>query len=42
MVISTTTGNLRERFVKCPGQTSMYNRYGLWHCHDSAPQMGLY
>ena len=21
----------------CPRQTSMYNRYGPWRCHDSAP-----
>ena len=42
MVTGTTTGNLRECFVKRPRQTSMYNRYGPWHCHDSAPLMGPY
>ena len=36
----TTTGNLRERFVKRPRQTSMYDRYGPWRGHDSAPQTG--
>ena len=33
MVMCTTTGNVRERFVRRPrqtGQTSMYDRYGLW------------
>ena len=45
MVTCTTTGNLRDRFVKCPRQTrqtSMYNRYGPWRCHDSAPQIRPY
>ena len=40
MVICTTTGNLRDRFVKRPRQTSMYYHYGPWRCHDSAPRMG--
>ena len=30
MVICTTIGNLRERFVKRPKQTSMYDYYGPW------------
>ena len=42
MVMSTTTGDLRVSFVKRPRKTSMYNRYGPWLCHDSAPQMGPY
>ena len=41
MVARTTTGNLRDCFVKRPGQTSMYYRYGPWHCHVSAPHWGL-
>ena len=40
MVTGTTTGNLRERFVKRPRQTSIYNRYGPWRCYDSAPRKG--
>ena len=39
MVMCTTTGNLRERFVKRPRQTSMYDRYGPWRGHDSTPLM---
>ena len=42
MVTGTTTGNLRELFVKCPRQTSMYNHYGPWRGHDSTPCKGLY
>ena len=40
MVTGTTTGNRRERFVKRPRQTSMYNRYGPWLGHDSPPARG--
>ena len=40
MVMCTTTGNLRERFVKHPRQISMYHRYGPWRGYDSAPLMG--
>ena len=43
MLMCTTTGNLREHFVKRPrqtGQTSMYDHYGPWRGHDSAPLMG--
>ena len=40
MVLCTTTGNLRECFVKCPRQNSMYDRYGPWRGHDSAFLMG--
>ena len=40
MVMCSTTRNLRECFAKRPRQTSMYNRYGPWRGHDSAPQMG--
>ena len=42
MVTCTTTGNLRDRLVERPRQISMYNCYGPWRCHDSAPQMGPY
>ena len=42
MVLCTTPGNLRERFVKRPGQTSTYDRYGPWRGHDSAPLMGAF
>ena len=30
MVVCTTTGNLQDRFVKRPRQTSMDNCYGPW------------
>jgi hypothetical protein len=40
MVACTTAGNPRDSFVKRPGQTSMYYRYGPWHCHVSAPHWG--
>ena len=40
MVMCTTTGNLRERFVKRPRQTSTPDRYGPWRGHGSAPLMG--
>ena len=37
----TNTGNLRNVF-QCLEQTRKSDHYGLWHSHDSAPQMGLY
>ena len=40
MVICTTTGNLWDHFVKRPRQTSMYDCYGPWCGHDSAPLKG--
>ena len=40
MVMCTTPGNLRGRFVKRPRQTSIYDCYGPWRGHDSAPLMG--
>ena len=40
MVMCTTTGNLRERFVKRLRQISMYDCYGLRRGHDSTPLMG--
>ena len=40
MVMCTSTGNPRERFVQRPRQTSMYDCFGPWRGHDSAPQMG--
>ena len=42
MVTGTTTGNVWERFVKRPRQTSMKSRYGPWRGHDSAPRKGPY
>ena len=42
MVMCSTTGNPRERFVKRLRQTSTYDCYGPWRGHDSAPWMGPY
>ena len=41
MVECTNTGNSRGGFQLLK-QTGMSDQYGLWHSHDSAPQMGLY
>jgi len=35
MVMCTTAGNLRERFVKRPIQTSTYDPYGPWRGHSA-------
>jgi hypothetical protein len=39
-IVCTTTGNLSDRFIKRPRQTSMYYRYGPWRGHESPPRKG--
>ena len=41
MVECTNSGNSRGVFQRLE-QTGMSDHYGLWHSHDSAPQMQLY